>query len=104
MLERTVAELRGEEIEEEIATQLNLGIEMRIPDEYISDMSQRLRTYKRIASARSDGELSGIRDELSDRYGRIPHSIENLFSYARARREAERLGLMATGLKHWLSV
>jgi transcription-repair coupling factor (superfamily II helicase) len=95
MLERTVAELRGEEIEEEIATQLNLGIEMRIPDEYISDMSHRLRTYKRIASARSDGELSAIRDELSDRYGRIPHSIENLFSYARARREAERLGLMA---------
>ena len=59
MLERTVAELRGEEIEEEVNAQLNLGVDTRIPDEYISDMGQRLRTYKRIASARSDEELRG---------------------------------------------
>ncbi len=95
MLERTVQELRGEEIEEEINTQLNLGVDTRIPDDYVLDMSQRLRTYKRIASSRSDDELRRIRDEVADRYGRLPEAVENLFEYARARREAEHLGIIS---------
>ena len=95
MLERTVSELRGEDIVEEITTQLNLGVDTRIPDEYISDMSQRLRTYKRIASARSDEELATIKDEIADRYGRLPESVENLFLYSRTRRESENLGILS---------
>ncbi|HKX26657.1 MAG TPA: transcription-repair coupling factor [Blastocatellia bacterium] len=95
MLERTVQELRGEEIEEEINTQMNLGVDTRIPDDYVSDMSQRLRTYKRIASTRTDEELRRIRDEVSDRYGRLPEAVENLFEYARTRREAARVGIVS---------
>jgi transcription-repair coupling factor (superfamily II helicase) len=95
MLERTVQELRGEDIVEETGAQLNLGIDTRIPDDYMADMSQRLRAYKRIASARSDEELNRISEEVVDRYGRLPMSVENLFSYARARREAERLGVVS---------
>jgi transcription-repair coupling factor (superfamily II helicase) len=95
MLERTVQELRGEEIVEETGAQLNLAIDTRIPDDYIADMSQRLRTYKRIASARSDEELNRISEEVSDRYGRLPMSLENLFGFARVRREAERLGIIS---------
>ncbi|MDX2029538.1 MAG: transcription-repair coupling factor [Blastocatellia bacterium] len=95
MLERTVRELRGEEIEEETSTQLNLGVDTRIPDDYVEDMSQRLRTYKRIASARSDEELGRIREETADRYGRLPDAVENLFEYARIRREAEHLGILS---------
>jgi transcription-repair coupling factor (superfamily II helicase) len=95
MLERTVQELRGEEIEEDLNTQLNLGVDTRIPDDYIADMSQRLRTYKRIASARTDEELSLIRDEVADRNGRLPAAVDNLFEYARLRREAERMGIIS---------
>ncbi len=95
MLERTVNELRGEDIVEEITTQLNLGVDTRIPDEYIADMSQRLRTYKRIASARNDEELTRIKDEIADRYGRLLESVENLFAYAKVRREAEALGIIS---------
>jgi transcription-repair coupling factor (superfamily II helicase) len=95
MLERTVSELRGEDIVEEITTQLNLGVDTRIPDEYISDMSQRLRTYKRIASARTDEELAKIKDEIADRYGRLTESVENLFEYAKVRRESENLGILS---------
>jgi transcription-repair coupling factor (superfamily II helicase) len=95
MLERTVQELRGEEIVEETGAQLNLVIDTRIPDDYITDMSQRLRTYKRIASARSDEELNRISEEVADRYGRLPMPVENLFGFARVRREAERLGIIS---------
>ena len=95
MLERTVQELRGEEIEEDFSTQLNLGVDVRIPDEYIFDMSHRLRTYKRIASASGDEELVRIHEEISDRYGRLPESVENLFEYATVRRAAESLGIVS---------
>lgn len=95
MLERTVQELRGEEIEEDISTQLNLGVDVRIPDDYIFDMSQRLRTYKRIASAHDDEELARIHEEISDRYGRMPESVENLFEFATIRRAAQSIGIVS---------
>src|SRR5262249_253715 len=95
MLERTVRELRGEEIEEETSTQLNLGVDTRIPDDYIADMSQRLRTYKRIASARSDEGLNRTSEEAADRSAPFPDAVENLFKYARVRREAERIGIVS---------
>jgi transcription-repair coupling factor (superfamily II helicase) len=95
MLERTVAELRGEEVEDETSVALNLGVDVAIPEEYISDMGQRLRTYKRVSSARDEATLTSIRTETEDRYGRIPLSVERLFAYARLRRLAEELGILS---------
>ncbi|MFP5263484.1 MAG: transcription-repair coupling factor [Blastocatellia bacterium] len=95
MLERTVRELKGEPIEDEISTAINLGVDIRIPEDYIYDMSQRLRTYKRVSSAESEEELADVHAEISDRYGPIPETIENLFEFARLRREASRLGVVS---------
>ncbi len=95
MLERTVAELRGEVVEDETSVSLNLGVDVAIPDDYIQDMGQRLRTYKRVSSARDEETLSGIRSETEDRYGRIPYPVEDLFQYARLRRLAEEIGVIS---------
>jgi len=95
MLERTVAELRGEAVEDETSVTINLGVAVTIPDEYISDMGQRLRTYKRVSSARDEEALSSIRNETQDRYGRLPESVEQLFDYARLRRLAEDLAVLS---------
>ena len=95
MLERTVAELRGEDISDETSVSLNLGVDVAIPEDYVSDMGQRLRTYKRVASARDDETLRQIRAETEDRYGRIPAPVENLFAYSRLRRAAEELGVVS---------
>jgi transcription-repair coupling factor (superfamily II helicase) len=95
MLERTVAELRGEEVEDETTVTLNLGVDVAIPEDYISDMGQRLRTYKRVSSARDESTLTSIRTETEDRYGRIPLPVDRLFAYARLRRLAEELALVS---------
>jgi transcription-repair coupling factor (superfamily II helicase) len=95
MLERTVRELKGEPVEDEVSTVINLGVDIRIPEDYIFDVSQRLRTYKRVSSAESEEELSDIHAEIEDRYGPIPESVESLFDYARLRREASRLGIVS---------
>jgi transcription-repair coupling factor (superfamily II helicase) len=95
MLERTVAELRGEAVEDETSVSLNLGVDVAIPEEYIGDMGQRLRTYKRVSSARDEHTLTSIRAEIQDRYGRLPLSVERLFDYARLRRMAEDVGVVS---------
>jgi transcription-repair coupling factor (superfamily II helicase) len=95
MLERTVAELRGEEVEDETSVTLNLGVDVAIPEDYISEMGQRLRAYKRVSSAKDESTLSSIRTETEDRYGRIPESVDRLFSYARLRRLAEEVAVVS---------
>lgn len=95
MLERTIREIRGEVIEDELNVSINLGIDVSIPKDYISETSQRLRTYKRISSADSEETLRKIYSELSDRYGKIPKSVENLFEYARLRKLAEEMRVVA---------
>jgi transcription-repair coupling factor (superfamily II helicase) len=95
MLERTVSELRGEAIEDEMSVSINLGVDVAISEDYISDMGQRLRTYKRVSSARDEATLRAILAETQDRYGRLPESVERLFDYARLRRLAEEVGVIS---------
>ncbi|MGI9108143.1 MAG: transcription-repair coupling factor [Pyrinomonadaceae bacterium] len=95
MLERTVAELRGEDVQDETSVSLNLGVDVAISEDYILDMGQRLRTYKRIASARDDETLTQIRAETEDRYGRVPEAVERLLAYSRLRRMAELVGVIS---------
>lgn len=95
MLERAVREMKGEAIEDEVSTSLNLGVDIRIPEEYIYDVSQRLRTYKRISSAESEAELADIQAEIADRYGPVPETVGSLFEYSRLRRAASQLGIVS---------
>jgi transcription-repair coupling factor (superfamily II helicase) len=95
MLERTIQELKGEEIEEESSVSINLGADVSIPNDYISETEQRLRTYKRISSADSDSALQQIYAEIGDRYGKIPASVDNLFDYARLRKSAEQMRVVS---------
>ena len=95
MLERTISELKGETVEDETSVSINLGADVSIPNDYISETSQRLRTYKRISSADSEETLRRIYEEIQDRYGKIPESAENLFEYARLRRLAEELHIVS---------
>ncbi|MCI0441637.1 transcription-repair coupling factor, partial [bacterium] len=91
MLEQTVKELQGEEAQPEVATEVNLHIDIRIPESYIPNMNQRLNLYKRIATVQSDETLSSIRDEMVDRFGPLPEAVENLFEYGQIKSTAEKL-------------
>ncbi len=95
MLERTIMELKGETVEDEISVSLNLGVDVSIPNNYINETSQRLRTYKRISSADSEEKLLGIYTEIQDRYGKIPEAVNNLFDYARLRKLAEAMQIVS---------
>jgi transcription-repair coupling factor (superfamily II helicase) len=93
MLEETVREIRGEEVPLEVHTNINLGLDLRIPAEYIADEQQRLRAYKRIAEASDPERADRVFGELSDRYGPPPDEVSYLLSYAVLKALAQRLGV-----------
>ena len=95
MLDRAVRELKGEMPEEEIATQLNLGLNIRIPADYIPEENQRLRMYKRVAGVEREAQLQDVRAELIDRYGEPPLAVRNLLDYAELKLVAVRVGVNA---------
>jgi transcription-repair coupling factor (superfamily II helicase) len=93
LLEQTVKELRGEELDDERRASVNLRVDLRIDDTYIPDMNQRLTVYRRIAAVRSEEELGRTIEEIRDRYGYVPASLLNLADYARIRFMADRIGV-----------
>ena len=93
MLERTVRELKGEEVPAEVDTQLNLGINIRIPADYIGEENQRLRMYKRAAGVETAAQLDDVRAELVDRYGEPPEPVRHLLEYAALKLLARRVGV-----------
>ena len=93
MLEAAVKELKGEGGEERPATQLNLGIALRIDESYVAEENQRLRLYKKIAGAESEKAIADLRAEMEDRYGTLPDSTVYLLEAATLRLECERMGI-----------
>ncbi|MGH9529866.1 MAG: TRCF domain-containing protein, partial [Terriglobales bacterium] len=67
---------------DETATQINLGMNIRIPAEYIAEENQRLRMYKRVAAVETESQLNDVGAELQDRYGEPPPAVRNLLDYA----------------------
>jgi transcription-repair coupling factor (superfamily II helicase) len=91
MMERAVAERKGEAVAPERRATLNLGQGIRIPPEYIESENLRLRIYKRIAGVSSESERDEVRKELEDRFGPPPSPVENLLDYAVLKALAEKL-------------
>ncbi|HWF67754.1 MAG TPA: transcription-repair coupling factor, partial [Acidobacteriaceae bacterium] len=93
MLEQAVRELKGEDQVERPSVQLNLGISLRIDSSYIEEENQRLRMYKRIASAESENVINDIVAEIVDRYGPMPEPVEQLIAAGRLRLLCEQVGV-----------
>ncbi len=92
MLERTICEMRGESAPEEAEIQLNLALNIRIPNDYIPEENQRLRMYKRVAGVQGEPQLNEVRSELEDRYGPLPGAVRSLVDYAALRLLCQRVG------------
>jgi transcription-repair coupling factor (superfamily II helicase) len=83
MLEEAVAAAKAgegidDDYEEHWSPQINLGVSILIPERYITDLSLRLKMYKRIAGLETIEDVQDIRIELIDRFGNLPEEIENL--------------------------
>ncbi|MEL5468267.1 transcription-repair coupling factor [Serratia nevei] len=74
-------------------TEVELRMPALLPEDFIPDVNTRLSLYKRIASAKSDGELDELKVELIDRFGQLPDAARNLLQCAALRLHAQKLGI-----------
>lgn len=112
ILDEAVRELKEEHFadlfEEEIASrsglvvddcQVDMDLDIRIPEHYLPNIPERLKLYRRIAHAENEGELQEIMREMIDRFGPLPDSTFNLFDTTRIRELGKRTGLERIVLK-----
>ncbi len=79
MLEEAVTRMKEDrELEEDVVTEINLPVDAFIPDWYIEDPTQKLLMYKRLSRIREEGEVKEMTDELTDRYGPLPETVQSL--------------------------
>jgi transcription-repair coupling factor (superfamily II helicase) len=95
LLEQTIRELRGEEVREEVQTNIDLRMDIQIPEHYIDDSNLRLWLYKRVSSAPDPSALESLKEEVMDRFGKYPNSVSNLFGYASLRLRTEQLKILS---------
>jgi transcription-repair coupling factor (superfamily II helicase) len=80
--------------DEELAeVRVDLPVNAHIPHDYVSGERLRLEAYRKIAAAVDGDELTGVREELTDRYGAPPVSVERLFAVAGFRHTCRRHGV-----------
>ncbi|MEM7056950.1 MAG: transcription-repair coupling factor [Pseudomonadota bacterium] len=99
MLEEAIAKIRSGEIGADIDTddgwapQINLGVPVLIPDDYVSDLDVRLGLYRRLSGLETKTELEGFAAELHDRFGKPPTEVETLLRVVRVKTMCRRAGI-----------
>ena len=93
MIGEAVSELKGEGPADRPEVRVELPVNAHIPHDYLPGERLRLEAYTQIAAIDSDGDVTAVLDELTDRYGQPPEPVVNLLEVARLRARARRAGL-----------
>ena len=100
LLDEVVKEMQGIEVQEEIDVQMDLNISCYIPDEFISDSSQKIEIYQDIALCKTEEDIANVVDEVIDRYGNMPKELENLLEIARIKELCRKLNILKVSRKN----
>ncbi|MFV0244857.1 MAG: transcription-repair coupling factor [Qingshengfaniella sp.] len=99
MLEEAVAKIRSGEMEGlteedgQWAPQINLGVPVLIPEDYVPDLDVRLGLYRRLSSLSTKVELEGFAAELIDRFGKLPKEVNILLLVVRIKAACKQAGI-----------
>jgi transcription-repair coupling factor (superfamily II helicase) len=99
MLEETIARIKAGELQglttisDDWSPQLNLGVPVMIPEDYIPDLDIRLGLYRRLSSLQTKVELEGFAAELIDRFGALPKEVNTLMLIVRIKAMCKRAGI-----------
>ncbi len=80
LIEREIAELKGEQPEEDMDPEINVNVSAFLPSDYVVDTDVRLNLYRRLSILRDQSQLEEMREEIEDRFGHPPQEVKNLLS------------------------
>ena len=72
---------------------VDMQVQAHIPERYIENLSQRLDIYRRIAGIKNQDDALDVLDELTDRFGKPPVSVQGLIDIALLRNMASQIGI-----------
>lgn len=90
LLNEAVAEQRGEKPQMSEECVIDIKLDAFIPEDYISNQTQRIACYRKIAMIKNDDDALEVTDELIDRYGDMPKSVHWLIEVAQVRNVAQK--------------
>ena len=95
LLKEKIIELRSDfhSLDAEWSPQINLGLNVLIPEQYVPNLNTRLYFYRRLAYLNNTSELKEIRDEMLDRFGIIPDEVAHLLKITELRIICKNLGI-----------
>ena len=93
LMEKAVKELKGEEVIEEITPEIHFHLPAFIPESYVEDPGERLSLYRKLSLSRSEEAVEMIREELIDRFGKIPREVEHLLEVIKVKILLTRLSI-----------
>ncbi len=88
LLEQETSKIRGENRQETVNPQLDIDVDYYIPDSYIPDSGTKMRIYRRCLLAAGAEEIADIRNEIQDRFGKLPPAVENFLQIVALRIKA----------------
>ena len=83
---------------------VDLPLEAHLPDDYVPDEAQKLELYRRLARARTAGDVAAFRQEVTDRFGPMPLPVQRLAEVAELRLAAEAVGVASMSREDGLLV
>jgi transcription-repair coupling factor (superfamily II helicase) len=98
MLEDQIAAIKSGDAEGIIddgqwAPQINLGVPVLIPENYVPDLDVRLGLYRRLSDLTTKVELEGFAAEMIDRFGKLPREVNTLMLVVRIKAMCKRAGI-----------
>jgi transcription-repair coupling factor (superfamily II helicase) len=99
LMENSMAELKGEKVQESLEPEININMVALIPEFYIIDIDQRLSAYRRLARMTELKEIVDFKEELTDRFGDLNMETENLLLKIMLRVLAIKAGVSRVDLK-----
>jgi transcription-repair coupling factor (superfamily II helicase) len=93
LLQESVAEMKGEPIQEDLEITIDLPVRAFVPIGWVEQEALRLELYRRIATAADHERLAEVRAEAEDRYGALPEEVATLFAVGSLRITCARLGV-----------
>ncbi|WP_121063625.1 transcription-repair coupling factor [Chachezhania antarctica] len=99
MLEEAIAKIKSGEMEglsesdDQWAPQINLGVPVLIPEDYVPDLDVRLGLYRRLSGLTSKVEMEGFAAELIDRFGKLPREVNWLMLIVRIKAMCKKAGI-----------
>ena len=99
LLDEAMREIKGESIPDNPEPDVKIAVSAYIPDDYIPNADQKMDFYQRLADAHRIVALLEIKEEMEDRFGRMPQPAKSLMHIMEIKVMARQIGIETVQLE-----